>query len=182
MTPLRMALAISLFAVAGLAGGCSSMDGLGTTSSITPAETPAVAAVPAEPPKPIKPNVASMSCESLKDEMTAFTAAKVPQRLAQFGQSKYTPTPDETAEFSRYVEVNQASKARCTPKKAEAPAKKKTVAAATPAVTATVATKKAAAPATKKKPVATTTAGSVIETQPMPAVVPASDGVTVTVQ
>ncbi len=57
--------------------------------------------------------VAMAECEQLKTEMVAFKADKIPEKLAQFGQSKYSPTPEESSRFARYVAVSQANKAKC---------------------------------------------------------------------
>jgi hypothetical protein len=146
-----------LILVGSALAGCSSNNGSDATSAISGAATTPSAAVAgstqqAAPLVPALPPVENATCEELKTELTALGAEKIPQKLAQFGQSKYTPTPDESAKFTRYVEVNQASKARCKTATADpAPAKKKQkTAAATVNAPAAVTTEKKKKVAAKK--------------------------------
>jgi hypothetical protein len=85
----------------------------GTTGAIAPGQTATGTAVADASSTSVMPQVDKKSCEEIKVEMTAFQEAKIPQKLEQFGQSKYTPTADELPRFQRYVEVNQAMKSRC---------------------------------------------------------------------
>jgi hypothetical protein len=103
--------------------------------------------------------VAMAECDALKVELAAFKTDKIPEKLAQFGQSKYTPTPDESTRFARYVAVNQASKQKCTTTASAAPVMKKKVAKAVTAelapaadapVVKKVAVKKKVAPVTEQ--------------------------------
>ncbi|MFO1170586.1 MAG: hypothetical protein U1E49_06395 [Hyphomicrobiaceae bacterium] len=115
-----------------LAGCAQDTQATGTTGVVAPGQTAAPAAGTATDASAaaVLPQVEKKSCEELKVEMTSFTEAKIPQKLEQFGQSKYTPTPDELPRFQRYVEVNQSMKTRCATmmqaeKPADAPKKKK---------------------------------------------------------
>lgn len=133
-----------------LAGCAQDNQATGTTGVVAPGQTaPAAGTATDASAAAVLPQVDKKSCEELKVEMTSFTEAKIPQKLEQFGQSKYTPTPDELPRFQRYVEVNQSMKTRCAAMmQAEKPAdttkkkKKKTTkvegaAAAAPAPAAT---------------------------------------------
>lgn len=114
-----------------LAGCAQDNQATGTTGVVAPGQaTPAAGTAADASAAAMLPQVDKKSCEELKVEMTSFTEAKIPQKLEQFGQSKYTPTPDELPRFQRYVEVNQSMKTRCAAmmqaeKPADAPKKKK---------------------------------------------------------
>jgi hypothetical protein len=136
------AIGISLL----LAGCAQDTQATGTTGVVAPGQTaaPAAGATADGSAATILPQVDKKSCEELKVEMASFADAKIPQKLEQFGQSKYTPTADELPRFQRYVEVNQSMKTRCAAMmQAEKPAatttkkKKKTTVegAASPAAT-----------------------------------------------
>jgi hypothetical protein len=103
-----------------------------------PVATTAVQAVP----------VAMADCDQLKLELASFKADKTAEKLAQFGQSKYTPTPDESTRFARYVAVNQANKEKCGTVASAPVVRKKTMkkaaAAAAPAAEKAVVEKAAA--------------------------------------
>lgn len=146
-------------AVAGIAlllAGCAQDNqATGTTGVVAPGQAAPAAGTTADASAAaVLPQVDKKSCEELKVEMTGFTDAKIPQKLEQFGQSKYTPTPDELPRFQRYVEVNQSMKTRCAAmqkadKPADAPKKKKKktakVESTTPVAPAPAATPEAAA-------------------------------------
>lgn len=114
-----------------LAGCAQDTQATGTTGVVAPGQTAPAAGTSADASAAtILPQVDKKSCEELKVEMTSFTEAKIPQKLEQFGQSKYTPTADELPRFQRYVEVNQSMKTRCAAmmkaeKPVEPPKKKK---------------------------------------------------------
>lgn len=115
-----------------LAGCAQDNQATGTTGVVAPGQSAATAAGTTADASAaaVLPQVDKKSCEELKVEMTSFTEAKIPQKLEQFGQSKYTPTPDELPRFQRYVEINQSMKTRCATmmqaeKPADAPKKKK---------------------------------------------------------
>lgn len=114
-----------------LAGCAQDNQATGTTGVVAPGQTPAAAGTATDASaSTVMPQVDKKSCEELKVEMASFTDAKIPQKLEQFGQSKYTPTPDELPRFQRYVEVNQSMKTRCAAmiqaeKPTEKPKKKK---------------------------------------------------------
>lgn len=114
-----------------LAGCAQDNQATGTTGVVAPGQTPPAAGTATDASAAtVMPQVDKKSCEELKVEMASFTEAKIPQKLEQFGQSKYTPTPDELPRFQRYVEVNQSMKTRCAAmmqaeKPAEKPKKKK---------------------------------------------------------
>ncbi len=149
----RLWAGILVLAAAALAG-CSTNNGSDATAAI--AGTAAPAAIAAAPLIPALPPVNSATCEQVKAELATLGADKIPQKLAQFGQSKYTPTADETARFTRYVELNQASKSRCVT--AAATQKKQKTAAATSTTKTVKVTKTAKAPtATTKTASATAT-------------------------
>lgn len=139
---MRGLAASSCLSIVVLLAGCSSNPTADTTAAIA---TPASAqpAVPAPPPVPA---VALLTCDQLKGEIETLKAAKVPDRLADFGKSKYKPTPDELVRFTRYVEVKEATAANCeTASKVKTKKKKDKVAAVT---TKTTGAKAAIAPAT----------------------------------
>ncbi|MEZ5926250.1 MAG: hypothetical protein R3D57_17910 [Hyphomicrobiaceae bacterium] len=97
----------------------------GTTGAIAPSQADATAgtATADATAAAVLPQVDKKSCEELKVEFTSFQEAKIPQKLEQFAQSKYTPTAEELPRFQRYVQVNQAMKSRCaTMMQAEKPA------------------------------------------------------------
>ncbi len=185
----RLWAGILVLAAAALAG-CSTNNGSDATAAI--AGTAAPAAIAAAPLVPALPPVNSATCEQVKAELTTLGADKIPQKLAQFGQSKYTPTADETAKFTRYVELNQASKSRCVTA-ATTQKKQKTAAAAsttknvkvtkTASATTTKAVTQKAKQATAAVAATTTTddVAPLIGTAPAAPAEAAAEGVTTTI-
>lgn len=162
-----------LFGMALLAGCSTNEVAPASTAAIAPQDAAAVAtATPAVPAAPPLPPVASASCETLKGELAGYVTDKLPQRLSQFSQSKYTPQDDELGKFKRYVEVSQAMKSRCATVKAETPAvkPKKKVEKVTQKAATTTKTAVAAATTVTKKPAAAV--------EIIPAVVPTAPAAT----
>lgn len=164
---------------------CSTTNSPEQTAAISATGQPAQAAIAAAPPLP---DVNTATCDQLGAELASMKTAKIPDKLSQFGQSKYTPTSDEVSKFTRYVSVSNANKARCAPAKkqvAQATKKKTTTAAA-----ATVTTKKKQATVAAQPAAPAAADTSAVEAAPAPAASSDADmdgdaaqqGVTTTVQ
>lgn len=113
---MRHSIGLGVMGIGLLLAGCSQdMQSTGTTGVVATGQAPAATgtATADASTTPVLPQVDKKSCEELKVELTAFKDAKVPQKLEQFAQSKYTPTAEELPRFQRYVEVNQSMKTRC---------------------------------------------------------------------
>lgn len=147
---MQRTIAITALGLGLLLAGCAqSTQTTGTTGAVAQGQAaPATGAATTDASAAaVLPQVDKKSCEELKVEMTGFQEAKIPQKLEQFAQSKYTPTAEELPRFQRYVQVNQNMKTRCAAMmQAEKPAettkkkKKKTIieqAPAKPEATAT---------------------------------------------
>lgn len=123
---MQRTIGITIFGLGLLLAGCSqSTQTTGTTGAVAPGQTaPAATGTTTADASSaaVLPQVDKKSCEELKVELTGFQEAKIPQKLEQFGQSKYTPTPEELPRFQRYVQVNQNMKTRCAAMQAEKPA------------------------------------------------------------
>ena len=122
---MQHTIAIAALGLGLLLGGCSqSTQTTGTTGAVASGQTapPTGAATTDASSAAVLPQVEKKSCEELKVELTGFQEAKIPQKLEQFAQSKYTPTPEELPRFQRYVQVNQNMKTRCAAMQAEKPA------------------------------------------------------------
>jgi hypothetical protein len=133
---MQRCIAIGITGLGLLLAACSQgTQSTGTTGAIAPGQgAPATTGTTAADASTalVLPQVEKKSCEEIKVEMVALQEAKIPQKLEQFGQSKYTPTAEELPRFQRYVEVNQAMKSRCASmlqaeKPAETTKKKKKV-------------------------------------------------------
>ena len=114
---MQRCIAIGTIGIGLLLAGCSqNMQTTDTAGVLAPGQTaPATtgSTTADSSATPVMPQIDKKSCEEVKVEMVAFKEAKIPQKLEQFGQSKYTPTAEELSRFQRYVEVNQAMKSRC---------------------------------------------------------------------
>ncbi len=114
---MQRTIGITILGLGLLLAGCSqSTQTTGTTGAVAPGQTaPASTGTTTADASSaaVLPQVDKKSCEELKVELTGFQEAKIPQKLEQFAQSKYTPTAEELPRFQRYVQVNQNMKTRC---------------------------------------------------------------------